>query len=285
MHGQQGQKQRPHAPGCFVRLVGGPARWAGTRLPACLPGVGLGCGGRAHVADPEVFVRADRPQGGPVRVIQTLPTDLTVQSCDLSHRAWLMQMWGCGMGGRGSGLVGVGLVGWRGSRGCQRPVVNRVPALGFAAAQGVLGVDTERGPLRRVSARPARQPCWWPAPVPLRPVRDRQSTRRPDPPRSRPADPLGQVCRCRRGRHRRPRLHQREDPREAQPARAIPAALLRHLTGKGPAGVDGRWTRPERCRGRPHAAPCPVMMPRVSRADDAPSGTQSRDVTAPTSYD
>lgn len=90
---------------------------------ACPVGVGW-CGGLAHVADPEVFVRdhivrADRAEGGSVRVVEALTTHLAVQFGDFLHSALVV-------GGTVLGLAarepGQGLLRGFEFRGCLTPV-------------------------------------------------------------------------------------------------------------------------------------------------------------------
>ena len=83
-HPPSGIADRPVEPG----LDGGPVGQEAAR-PA---GIGLGRGGLAHVADPEVFVRdevmrADQAEGGLVCVVETLAAHLAVEPGDLLHRA------------------------------------------------------------------------------------------------------------------------------------------------------------------------------------------------------
>ena len=152
----------------------------------------------------------------------------------------------------------------------QHPVAQTIP-LDAARANGVIGVDTNADHLAAYRLDTHGNPIGEPAPLLLRPVRHRRSPRRPGPARPHPPPALGQACGVNAIARRGPRLHRREDPREARPQEAVPAADLRHAHRQAPrpAGLDGRRDRHR--RSSPSTRPTPAAgAPSTGRSPSPP---------------
>lgn len=141
---------------------------------------------------------------------------------------------------------------WYVTASWQKPVTRTVP-LATALAEGVIGVDMNADHLAAWHLDLHGNPVGNPAPLLIRPHRPRHPPRRPGPPRPDPAPALGHHLRRESHRRRGPRLHRRQDPREARPPETLQAADLQHAhrTAPRPLDLHGRRNRHHDHRRRP----------------------------------